>query len=30
MALPDFRTLTVEEFLDKYEAQSASLDKQSA
>jgi phosphonate metabolism protein (transferase hexapeptide repeat family) len=30
MALPDFRTLTVEEFLDRYEPQSASLDKQSA
>jgi len=32
MALPDFRKLTIEEFLDKYEAQSASfpLRKQSA
>ena len=30
MALPDFRKLTVEEFLDKYEAQAASLQKQSA
>ena len=27
MALPDFRKLTVEAFLDKYEAQSASLQK---
>jgi phosphonate metabolism protein (transferase hexapeptide repeat family) len=30
MALPDFRKLTIEEFLDKYEAQAASLQKQSA
>jgi phosphonate metabolism protein (transferase hexapeptide repeat family) len=30
MALPDFRKLTIEAFLDKYEAQSASLRKQSA
>ena len=30
MALPDFRKLTIEEFLDKYEGQSASLRKQSA
>jgi phosphonate metabolism protein (transferase hexapeptide repeat family) len=30
MALPDFRKLTIEEFLDKYEAQHASLRKQSA
>ena len=30
MALPDFRKLTVEEFLDKYEAQLSSLQKQSA
>ncbi len=30
MALPDFRKLTVEDFLDKYEAQAASLQKQSA
>jgi phosphonate metabolism protein (transferase hexapeptide repeat family) len=30
MALPDFRKLTIEQFLDKYEAQSASLRKQSA
>jgi phosphonate metabolism protein (transferase hexapeptide repeat family) len=30
MALPDFRKLTIEDFLDKYEAQSASLRKQSA
>jgi phosphonate metabolism protein (transferase hexapeptide repeat family) len=29
-ALPDFRTLTIEEFLDNYEARPASLDKQSA
>ncbi len=29
-ALPDFRKLTVEDFLDKYEAQAASLQKQSA
>src|SRR5579883_2994424 len=29
-ALPDFRTLTMEEFLDNYEARPASLDKQSA
>jgi phosphonate metabolism protein (transferase hexapeptide repeat family) len=29
MALPDFRKLTIEEFLDKYEAQSASPQKQS-
>jgi phosphonate metabolism protein (transferase hexapeptide repeat family) len=30
MALPDFRTLTVEQFLDRYEPQAASPDKQSA
>ena len=30
MALPDFRKLTIEEFLDKYEGQPASLRKQSA
>ena len=30
MALPDFRKLTIEEFLDKYEAQPASPRKQSA
>jgi phosphonate metabolism protein (transferase hexapeptide repeat family) len=30
MALPDFRKLTIEEFLDKYEGQCASLRKQSA
>ena len=29
-ALPDFRKLTVEEFLDRYEAQAASVQKQSA
>jgi hypothetical protein len=30
MALPDFRTLTIEEFLDTYETRPASLDKHSA